>query len=276
MVLVEYADALEFDQLQLAMKSGGGFSGFSEAPINFPPTFKYDVLQTLKRHRSVRAVISKKARHLRSARHANGGDATLDEAEENDLSSSSDSDEEQEGNSMVSSGWQSAQSKYTTDNEPSDDPDDDTDNPTSSAAQNAIANSVSHPHAVQQLLFSSPAAQRAKTKFLSLVASNPQGPTRVNSGRGTSPNITPLSINRPLARSRAKSDVGSPTSPTLGTRLPNTSLEIIRSPSQNLKPPPLNRSQSTKSANPERHEAPEEGRRCGVYDSSSKQRVPSW
>ncbi|KAH0584979.1 hypothetical protein H2248_008249 [Termitomyces sp. 'cryptogamus'] len=44
----EYAQALAFDQLTNLMKSGEAFVGFKEAPINFPPTFKYDVLRSLK------------------------------------------------------------------------------------------------------------------------------------------------------------------------------------------------------------------------------------
>ncbi len=42
----EYTQAFEFDQLNALMKKGTLFEGFHEAPINFPPTFKYDVLRT--------------------------------------------------------------------------------------------------------------------------------------------------------------------------------------------------------------------------------------
>lgn len=46
----DYEQALGFDQLLKVMKEGAKeFAGFKEAPINFPPTFKYDVLRTLKR-----------------------------------------------------------------------------------------------------------------------------------------------------------------------------------------------------------------------------------
>jgi len=47
--VLEYAQAFEFDQLNALMKQGKIFNGFNEAPINFPPTFKYDVLRGLKR-----------------------------------------------------------------------------------------------------------------------------------------------------------------------------------------------------------------------------------
>ena len=39
----EFTQALEFDQLRKVMEEGTEFLGFHEAPINFPPTFKYDV-----------------------------------------------------------------------------------------------------------------------------------------------------------------------------------------------------------------------------------------
>lgn len=41
----EYDEALTWDQLKIAMKdpSKSPFPGFEEGPINFPPTFKYDV-----------------------------------------------------------------------------------------------------------------------------------------------------------------------------------------------------------------------------------------
>ncbi|PVG04227.1 DNase I-like protein [Serendipita vermifera] len=52
----EYAKAQEWDQLRKIMKSLGTnvFTGFQEPPIDFPPTFKYDVLRTLKGSKRVR------------------------------------------------------------------------------------------------------------------------------------------------------------------------------------------------------------------------------
>ncbi|SPO39875.1 uncharacterized protein PSFLO_05356 [Pseudozyma flocculosa] len=43
-----YDQALAFDQLGKVLREGEAFTGFSEAPIDFPPTYKYDVLKTLK------------------------------------------------------------------------------------------------------------------------------------------------------------------------------------------------------------------------------------
>lgn len=47
----DYAQALEFDQLTAIMKRGVFFDRFCEAPINFPPTFKYDVSRPTKRRK---------------------------------------------------------------------------------------------------------------------------------------------------------------------------------------------------------------------------------
>jgi len=44
----KYDQALAFDQLGKVLKEGDAFKGFEEAPIHFPPTYKYDVLKTLK------------------------------------------------------------------------------------------------------------------------------------------------------------------------------------------------------------------------------------
>ncbi|KAJ9477521.1 Inositol polyphosphate phosphatase [Pseudozyma hubeiensis] len=48
----KYDQALAFDQLGKVLKDGDAFKGFKEAPIHFPPTYKYDVLSTLKLKRS--------------------------------------------------------------------------------------------------------------------------------------------------------------------------------------------------------------------------------
>jgi hypothetical protein len=48
----DYAQALGFDQLRRLMQEGDAFAGFNEADIKFPPTFKYDVMRTLRRPRT--------------------------------------------------------------------------------------------------------------------------------------------------------------------------------------------------------------------------------
>ncbi|UZJ54814.1 hypothetical protein CBS101457_004134 [Exobasidium rhododendri] len=52
----QYHDALAFDQLTKLMKEQPKvFNGFHEATITFPPTFKYDVLKTIKQKREEKA-----------------------------------------------------------------------------------------------------------------------------------------------------------------------------------------------------------------------------
>ncbi|KAK0545241.1 hypothetical protein OC846_005530 [Tilletia horrida] len=61
-----YDQALEFDQLRNLMKDGGSnaFEGFEEAQISFPPTYKFDILETLKKVKR-RKTIAKKILHRR-------------------------------------------------------------------------------------------------------------------------------------------------------------------------------------------------------------------
>lgn len=80
---LEYIQALTFDQL-LALMKNGEFPGFREAPINFPPTFKYDVDLGDKagRRKTVRRAIrklNKERRALREWRKATGRDASRDD-----------------------------------------------------------------------------------------------------------------------------------------------------------------------------------------------------
>lgn len=51
-----YDQALEFDQLRKVMKDGREFKGFQEHAIEFPPTYKYDVMKTLKKPRREKTV----------------------------------------------------------------------------------------------------------------------------------------------------------------------------------------------------------------------------
>ncbi|KAG8758941.1 hypothetical protein FRC14_007075 [Serendipita sp. 396] len=66
----DYAQAQHFDQLRKIMQGKGTnvFSGFSEAHIDFPPTFKYDILRTLKDRKKARREAKLKQRGLSEVR----------------------------------------------------------------------------------------------------------------------------------------------------------------------------------------------------------------
>lgn len=73
------------------MKQGKSFSGFNEAPINFPPTFKYDVLRTLKRSKRT------------GPKHLQLGDQATPLLEIEEPDELDDVDDDGEGASLVSS-----------------------------------------------------------------------------------------------------------------------------------------------------------------------------
>ncbi|WFD30018.1 hypothetical protein MSPP1_001031 [Malassezia sp. CBS 17886] len=50
-----YDDALSFDQLGKVLKEGTAFQGFHEAPITFPPTYKYDIEKAVRQSHRDRA-----------------------------------------------------------------------------------------------------------------------------------------------------------------------------------------------------------------------------
>lgn len=89
-----FKQAFEFDQLHVLMKQGAFLKGFCEAPIDFPPTFKYDVLRTIKHSKQPRSsitLVDDRSNQLPASRE-------LEALEETD-----DYDEEIEGDSLVSS-----------------------------------------------------------------------------------------------------------------------------------------------------------------------------
>ncbi|KAJ7274558.1 Endonuclease/exonuclease/phosphatase [Mycena haematopus] len=230
----DYGQALAFDQLRNLMQSGKAFVGFNEAPIDFPPTFKYDVLRTLKSKR-------------KSRWRTHGGEPArrLTEVDEQDAEDDGDeSDKEGEGEgeaiSLSSSVYTSMHSRHGTDG------DEDYFNP--SPSSNGISN------------FSSPgsrisisALHKAKTKWVALLTpGSPQSPRWLKTKSA--------SLAGRQTPADEKFDVGE-----------RSSLDI----SSSILRPSLKRLSSTKSSLASDDED-EGGDDKGVYDSSSKKRVPSW
>ncbi|KAG8908354.1 hypothetical protein FRB99_007281 [Tulasnella sp. 403] len=268
----EYEDALKFDQLKTAMADGECFVGFEEPPIDFPPTFKYDVLRSIKKHRrSVRAAL----RGVRKRKHSNATDVACEGEDYCDTSSSSDEDNaDHDGHSLASSNPASMHSRQPTEDENEDS---DSSHDLASAAQNAISNTTIHTSDVHA------AAHRAKEKFLALVhrSHSPAPKTAPMKPQASAPIIIsapPVSIPVDPPPTRPPPSAWVPPSP--GMKSAKSSFEASRSSSEGLKPPPLRRVQSTKTGVPQVKDADKDGEALGgdkgVYDSSSKQRVPSW
>ncbi|KAF7330418.1 Inositol polyphosphate 5-phosphatase [Mycena venus] len=152
----DYAQALAFDQLRNLMQSGKAFVGFNEAPIDFPPTFKYDVLRTIKSKRKSRWRTQEEP-----ARRLTEVDEHVDEQDPEDDGEESDKEGEGEAEaiSLSSSVYTSMHSRHGTDG------DDDYFNP--SPSSNAISN-FSSPGS--RISVSAAALNKAKTKWLSLLS----------------------------------------------------------------------------------------------------------
>lgn len=99
----DYAQALAFDQLKKLMQEGQAFVGFSEAPIHFPPTFKYDVQRSARyRARTSLKRLEEKMHRLADAEGKDSERIKIEEAEE---------DAEGDAASVVTSSWSSVRSK---------------------------------------------------------------------------------------------------------------------------------------------------------------------
>ncbi|KAJ7178628.1 inositol polyphosphate phosphatase [Mycena crocata] len=242
----DYAQALAFDQLRNLMLSGKAFVGFHEAPIDFPPTFKYDVLRTIKQKRRG-SRLDRWRTPAERARRLTEVDEHGDEHEPEDPDGE-DSDKEGETGeaaSLSSSLWTSMHSRHGTDG------DDDYFHPSPSS------------HAVST--FSSPgsrisvtaAAHKAKTKWLSLLSpASPHSPTKWLRTKQATLAARHESTPAFLGNEEKEST----------TRRGSLDAAILR--------PSLKRLSSTKSSLPSDEE--DDGDDKGVYDTSNKKRVPSW
>jgi hypothetical protein len=238
--LSEWTRALAFDQLRNIMQSGEAFVGFNEGPIEFPPTFKYDVLRTIKKGK--RKSSTRKNWRL-SAENLIG----LAEAEERDMQEADDDDE---AASIASTVLTSVHSKLTTMTDVEDDYDD-------SSNANGFAPGTPGSSTGPAKLSISLAAINAKRAWKALVSPS-------------APDITSPNHKSPRFQSavdlRPSSDLPSSPASASSPRLLLPPLPHARQSSPS--------SPGSSSAPPCATDADEVDR--GVYDSSSKRRVPSW
>jgi hypothetical protein len=240
------------------MRNGQAFVGFREATINFPPTFKYDVLRTIrhKRRRSKQAHAALGVVAPLSPEPADAGEQRELEGNHDCGRSEVSSEDDTELASVISSGT----TTYSQRDQMSDEDND------SGAESDYLRRRMSYPQRSGGLVkrISVSAAQRAKSKWAELINA-PSSQHFVRSRRANTP--TPQLV------ASGKSPRSVQTTPLLGLR----STSSIDQPPDGIlasSPPLRARVQPSLSFVGDGTVETEDDK--GVYDSSSKQRVPSW
>ncbi len=277
------------------MATGDSFEGFNEAPIRFPPTFKYDVLRTLSkrsRHKSFRRtpatpIVASSHDKLLSevVEHEKEQTAAADEQahEASHQERDGEDDGEPDAMSVASSAWMSVRSRRTVDHDDDDNDEDDEDNdddeelgspgdPAQSPPASASASNLVHK------VWPATAAHKAKEKWGSLFAANsPKSSSPVNKRSKWRQSWSASKSPTPLRR-------GSHITPAEDYLPPQTPIDPA-DPRQ----PKAGRVKEFQialldavHARPHKHLALSENNvdledeDKGVYDSSHKRRVPSW
>jgi hypothetical protein len=243
------------------MRNGQAFVGFREAAINFPPTFKYDVLRTV-RHKRKRSKYLQMASEV-VAPHSRDPTEVCDrlEAEEHHDGGHSDGSSEDDLISELASVVSSGTTTFSQ-HDPVSDEDNDSD-----AESDYLRRRMAYPQTSGGLVkrISMSAAQRAKSKWAEIVNA-PSSPRIIRSRRANN-------AHTPQQRVEGKSPRSIPTTPLLGQRA--TTPPDIPPDGVLLSSTPLKgRGQSSISITGDGTAETEDDK--GVYDSSSKRRVPSW
>ncbi|KDQ57260.1 hypothetical protein JAAARDRAFT_79029 [Jaapia argillacea MUCL 33604] len=260
----EYAQALAFDQLRNIMQNGHAFDGFREGTIDFPPTFKYDVLRTLRKSRTKLApplptspAIGNRAevQQLSEVQEKEGVEEAQDKGDDDDDDEDEDAAEADPDAETASVASSSLHSRRTTD---VDDDEDTQSQPLHDSRPSYGATNLTHRLSIRA------AAHKAKSKWMALVSPS----------TGSFPKI--------ISPPRASEESYFPDNHTLeAPRPPAIAVNYISHSADNIRPkrmsrlPSLRRGLSTKSSRRSTDDGGEDHDR-GVYDSSAKQRVPSW
>ena len=262
------------------MASGDAFLGFNEAPIHFPPTFKYDVkrsrLKSFKRPPATPTILTPLHDKMLSdvTEHESQPTAeTGDQAEQ-------DADEpEPDAESMVSSAWMSTRSRQTPEDLEGEDDQDDQESHSLKFSTQSPPASASAANLVHKM-WSAAAAHKAKEKWMSVFnAHSPRSPSHRSNGSKRSRWRESWSQNKMVPPARRASQPEK----TSDGQHPQTPVDPA-DPRQ----PKAGRTKELQSAlleaahaRPHKHLALSENNvdleeEVGVYDSSHKQRVPSW
>ena len=247
------------------MRNGQAFVGFREAAINFPPTFKYDVLRTTrhKRKRSKHSqALSEVIAPLSQGSTKAGDQPEAEEAEEHHDGGHSDGSSEDDTNGELASVVSSVTTALSQRSQVSDE-DEDND---SGAESDYLRRRMGHPERsglVKRISLS--AAQRAKSKWAEII--NAQSSPRIIRSRRANTHTSQV-------KSDGKSPRSVPTTPLLGQHATsptdNNPSETMLASATALR----GRAQSSISLTGDGTAETEDDK--GVYDSSSKRRVPSW
>lgn len=291
----DYEQALEFDQLRQVMAHSNWFAGFNEAAIRFPPTFKYDVYKR-SRHLSFKRPSPKPL--TSGLRH----DKLLSEVAEQEhegttmpedhASQHGEVDDEMEYDgeaaSVVSSAWTSVRSRHT-----DFDQDDELDSspPSAGGFGQSPPASASTSNLLVHKMWSAAAAHKAKQKWVALWTAS-GSPTSQRHGHAQSGEG-----QRQKKRGKWRQSWASAKSPPPSRRESENTTEEVPTPSPTTAVDPADPRQTragrnkefqaalldAANARPHKHLALsennvdlEEEEEKGVYDSSHKQRVPSW
>ncbi|KIM27535.1 hypothetical protein M408DRAFT_329976 [Serendipita vermifera MAFF 305830] len=283
-----YAQALEFDQLRKVMNGLGThvFTGFKEAPINFAPTFKYDVLQTLRGSKGKRR--GKKSRRALS-------EVEEHERGEMDGGSLAPEDAMRDAESMVSdTTYGSRQEGENGSSSSSDSESDDKDSSFVDVAK--VAAKTAKKRWYNAFKLASGTNQNPTILPPSTLPSRTslgQSPSSAKQLEGAkdSPNVAKEGI---LGRGGSSRSRKSPVSalerddtimPALLSARAASSMDVPRRPTStdmSAGPGALTRSVTTKSGVGSKITLKDAGEEAldvedvGVYDTSSKKRVPSW
>ena len=266
----DYAQALGFDQLKMLMEHRDALVGFNEADINFPPTFKYDVMRTLKRPKTKSARSSQRDRLLVANPLMEEPEVHVDDVDA-EVGNGDVCGDNDDAGSIASSNTASLTYQQLSEREPAED------------------DYFSRTHILRastgnlvQKVKTMAAAKKAKTRWLS--RGSPGLPSLLPGNKSTSsPVLSPGHSKwednlRKSSREEIdgqntpdlSSKMMSATPPTLDTSSTKSST-LSKSIDRSLLGPPLSRTDQSKSTSDG-----EVDEHRGVYDSSSKKRVPSW
>ena len=213
---LEYAQAPAFEQLYNIMRNGQAFVGFREATIDFPPTFKYDVLRTT-RHRRRRSKHSQAAVEVVAPQEpADAGEQS--EGHHNDCGEVSSDDETTGDFAYVISSGTSRTTTYSQLDHTSDE-----DNDSGAESDYLRRRRMGYPQHGGGLVkrISMSAAQRAKSKWAELIHASPSqrfvrsrwtnGQTLQAQSNSSSSNKSPRSVpTTPLLNQRSTSSMTIP------------------------------------------------------------------